>query len=86
MGKTEFNTRLTCIKKEIYEPRCNKIQQGLLDRNKEPFGIRPKPFWDLSMETRVTDTKKVLVAVPCSIVHGKVTVLSLNTPFMKFFL
>lgn len=59
VGKTDFNTRLICIKKEIYEPRVSKQQQGLLDRSKEPFGIRPKPFYDLSQESRINDVKKV---------------------------
>lgn len=59
VGKTDFNTRLTCIKKEIYEPRCKKQTEGRLDRSREPFGIRPKPFYDLSQESRINDTKKV---------------------------
>jgi len=42
VGKTDFNTRLICIKKEIYGPRVEKQQKGLLDRSREPFGIRPK--------------------------------------------
>lgn len=70
VGKTDFKTRLSCIQKEIYEPRSNKIQKGLLDRMKEPFGIRPKPFWDLSQESRIKDTKKVLIYLSQLVHHS----------------
>ncbi|XP_067933947.1 mRNA-capping enzyme-like [Watersipora subatra] len=60
VGKTDFGTRLACIRKEIYEPRQNKQKEGLLDRSREPFGVRQKPFYDLSLSTRTTDVKKLL--------------------------
>ncbi|XP_046548823.1 mRNA-capping enzyme-like [Haliotis rubra] len=43
VGKTDFDRRLLCIQKEIISPRHAKIQQGMLDKTKEPFSVRAKP-------------------------------------------
>ena len=48
VGKCDFGTRLTCIEKEIVGARNTYITQGLIDKNKEPFSIRKKDFWDVS--------------------------------------
>ena len=48
VGKCAFGTRLTCIEKEIVGARNTYITQGLIDKNKEPFSIRKKEFWDVS--------------------------------------
>ena len=48
VGKCAFGTRLTCIEKEIVGARNTYIIQGLIDKNKEPFSIRKKEFWDVS--------------------------------------
>lgn len=70
VGKTDFGTRLACIRKEIYEPRQNKQKEGLLDRSREPFGVRQKPFYDLSLSTRTTDVKKVVFTMTlCSALY-----------------
>ncbi|XP_053205509.1 mRNA-capping enzyme-like [Panonychus citri] len=47
VGWTHFNLRRTCITKEIIGPREEAKQTGLIDRSKEPFGIRIKDFWDI---------------------------------------
>lgn len=54
VGKVDFGTRLICIEKEIVTARNTYIQQGLIDKTKEPFSIRKKDFWD------VADTHKLL--------------------------
>ncbi|XP_043219456.1 mRNA-capping enzyme-like isoform X1 [Amphibalanus amphitrite] len=46
VGKTRFDTRLTCIRKEIIEARHTAIEAGRLDKSSEPFSIRAKDFWD----------------------------------------
>merc|ERR1719187_3047842 len=48
VGKCPFSTRLFCIEKEIVGARNTYITQGLIDKNKEPFSIRKKEFWDVS--------------------------------------
>ena len=48
VGKCDFGTRLTCIDKEIVGARNTYIEQGLIDKRKEPFSIRHKQFWDVS--------------------------------------
>jgi len=48
VGKTDFDRRLLCIEKEIISPRRDKMAAGELDSNTQPFGIRIKPFWDLT--------------------------------------
>ena len=53
MGKTDFNRRLLCMEKEIIGARNTKITQGLLDKTKEPFSVRIKPFWDLVAARKV---------------------------------
>jgi len=48
VGKCPFDTRLICIEKEIVTARHDAMKEGLLDKSKEPFSIRIKPFWDIS--------------------------------------
>ena len=48
VGKCNFDTRLICIEKEIVNARHDAMREGLLDKSKEPFSIRLKPFWDIS--------------------------------------
>ncbi|KAJ8321635.1 hypothetical protein KUTeg_000106 [Tegillarca granosa] len=55
VGKTDFGTRLVCIEKEIIGPRYVKIQQGQLDKTKESFSVRAKPFWDCSVSRKILD-------------------------------
>jgi mRNA-capping enzyme len=54
VGKVDFNTRLVCIEKEIIGARHTAIMQGLFDKTKEPFSVRIKPFWDVSVCRKVS--------------------------------
>ena len=53
VGKCDFGTRLTCIEKEIVGARNTYITQGLIDKNKEPFSIRKKEFYDVSEASKL---------------------------------
>lgn len=55
VGKVDFNTRLVCIEKEIIGARHAAITQGLFDKTKEPFSVRIKPFWDVSVCRKILD-------------------------------
>ena len=57
VGKTDFNRRLLCMEKEIIGARNTKITQGLLDKTKEPFSVRIKPFWDLTAARKVWELR-----------------------------
>lgn len=48
VGKTNFNTRLLCIKREIVDTRIQAMMEGRINRMKEPFSIRLKQFYDVS--------------------------------------
>ncbi|KAE8602938.1 hypothetical protein XENTR_v10014183 [Xenopus tropicalis] len=47
VGDCDFNIRLSCIEKEIISPRHEKMKTGLIDKAKEPFSVRNKPFFDI---------------------------------------
>lgn len=47
VGQCDFNTRLLCIEKEIIFPRQEKMKIGQIDKTKEPFSVRNKPFFDI---------------------------------------
>ncbi|XP_014784120.1 mRNA-capping enzyme [Octopus bimaculoides] len=57
VGGTDFERRLLCIKKEIIEPRHSRMIEGLLDKTKEPFSVRAKDFWDISISRKLLDGK-----------------------------
>ena len=44
VGKIPFSMRLHCIENELIKPRNVAIQKGLIDKKREPFGIRLKVF------------------------------------------
>jgi len=46
VGKTKFETRLTCIRKELIEARKTAMEAGRIQKEMEPFSIRAKDFWD----------------------------------------
>lgn len=49
VGKQSFDSvRLTCIDKEIVQPRRVAMAEGRINRNSEPFSIRLKQFWDVT--------------------------------------
>ncbi|XP_061479287.1 mRNA-capping enzyme isoform X4 [Rhineura floridana] len=47
VGECDFNVRLACIEKEIIFPRHDKMKSGQIDKAKEPFSVRNKPFFDI---------------------------------------
>ncbi|XP_050960459.1 mRNA-capping enzyme [Labeo rohita] len=47
VGQCDFNRRLLCIEKEIISPRFEKMRLGQIDKSKEPFSVRNKPFFDI---------------------------------------
>ncbi|KAL0967312.1 hypothetical protein UPYG_G00250610 [Umbra pygmaea] len=47
VGQCDFKIRLLCIEKEIISPRMEKMKTGQIDKTKEPFSVRNKPFFDL---------------------------------------
>lgn len=47
VGNEIFPNRLRCIRKEIIEPRHEAIVKGIIRREREPFGLRLKDFWEI---------------------------------------
>ncbi|XP_060947130.1 mRNA-capping enzyme isoform X2 [Limanda limanda] len=47
VGQCDFNIRLLCMEKEIISPRLEKMKTGQIDKTKEPFSVRNKPFFDI---------------------------------------
>ncbi|TKS76287.1 mRNA-capping enzyme [Collichthys lucidus] len=47
VGQCDFGIRLLCIEKEIISPRMEKMKIGQIDKTKEPFSVRNKPFFDI---------------------------------------
>ncbi len=68
MGQCDFNRRLLCIEKEIISPRFEKMKLGQIDKSKEPFSIRNKPFFDIHIARKVFICKRLW---PC-VVKGQV--------------
>ena len=54
VGLCDFNIRLLCIEKEIISPRMEKMKNGQIDKTKEPFSVRNKPFFDIHASRKVT--------------------------------
>lgn len=54
VGQCDFSRRLLCIEKEIIFPRSEKIKMGQIDKTKEPFSVRNKPFFDLHAARKVS--------------------------------
>ena len=60
VGGTDFERRLLCIKRELIEPRHKKMTEGRLDKTKEPFSVRQKPFWDIFQTRTVSFALKMI--------------------------
>ena len=39
---------MLCIDKEIVMARAKYVEEGRIDRSREPFSVRAKKFWPLS--------------------------------------
>lgn len=57
LGLRDFDQRYGAIEKLIIEPRNRAIENMAIDREKEPFGIRRKGFWDISATAKVMHMK-----------------------------
>ncbi|KAI5094425.1 mRNA-capping enzyme [Silurus meridionalis] len=55
VGQCDFSRRLLCIEKEIIFPRSEKIKMGQIDKTKEPFSVRNKPFFDLHVARKLLE-------------------------------
>ncbi|XP_052895122.1 mRNA-capping enzyme [Anopheles moucheti] len=49
--------RISLINHELIGPRNRAIEQGLLDRSREPFSVRLKNFWDISQSQALLGPK-----------------------------
>ncbi|XP_041043142.1 mRNA-capping enzyme isoform X8 [Carcharodon carcharias] len=54
VGDCDFNVRLSCIEKEIIQPRHEKMKSGQIDKTREPFSVRNKPFFDINAARKVS--------------------------------
>ncbi|XP_036003485.1 mRNA-capping enzyme [Fundulus heteroclitus] len=55
VGQCDFNIRLLCIEKEIISPRMEKMKIGQIDKTKEPFSVRNKPFFDINASRKLLE-------------------------------
>lgn len=55
VGQCDFNIRLVCIEKEIISPRMEKMKTGQIDKAKEPFSVRAKPFFDIHASRKLLE-------------------------------
>jgi len=57
VGTCDFKRRLMCISLELVGPRNEKTRQGRLDKSEEPFSIRKKDFFELTVAGDLLDEK-----------------------------
>lgn len=58
VGKMAFYpVRLNCIQNEIVNPRHQAMQKGIIKKDREPFSVRLKQFWELTMAMRLLGEK-----------------------------
>ncbi|KAG7509122.1 mRNA-capping enzyme [Solea senegalensis] len=55
VGQCDFNIRLHCIEKEIISPRMEKMKIGQIDKTKEPYSVRNKPFFDIQASRKLLE-------------------------------
>ncbi|KAM3602318.1 uncharacterized protein V6R79_001826 [Siganus canaliculatus] len=55
VGQCDFNIRLLCIEKEIISSRMEKMKIGQIDKTKEPFSVRNKPFFDIHASRKLLE-------------------------------
>ncbi|KAE8286682.1 mRNA-capping enzyme Polynucleotide 5'-triphosphatase [Larimichthys crocea] len=55
VGQCDFGIRLLCIEKEIISPRMEKMKIGQIDKTKEPFSVRNKPFFDIHASRKLLE-------------------------------
>jgi mRNA-capping enzyme len=84
VGATTFSTRLTCITRELIEPRQRGFFEGKLNKALEPFSVRLKEFFNLEVTGHLLSEKfrKTLAHEPDGIVFQPVNLVS-STWLMK---
>ncbi|XP_058517127.1 mRNA-capping enzyme-like [Ochotona princeps] len=55
VGDCDLNIRLQCIEREIINPRHEKMKTGLIDKTREPFSVRKKPFFDIHTSRKLLE-------------------------------
>lgn len=76
VGQCDFNIRLVCIEKEIISPRMEKMKLGQIDKTKEPFSVRNKPFFDIHASRKVMCPQMFFTLsnlIPCPLFLADVT-------------
>lgn len=57
IGVEDFQTRLSCIKRELIDPRCEAFSRRIIDRSLESFSVRNKEFWDITKAASLLNPK-----------------------------
>ncbi|XP_063703716.1 mRNA-capping enzyme-like [Culicoides brevitarsis] len=57
IGSRSFIDRLKCIDKEIIAPRHEAMKRGAINKQKEPFSVRKKDFWEVSAASSLLGEK-----------------------------
>ncbi|CAG9784640.1 unnamed protein product [Diatraea saccharalis] len=52
-----FPVRLNCIENEIVNPRHQAMKEGIIKKEREPFSVRLKQFWELPMAHQLLGEK-----------------------------
>ena len=55
IGQCEFRSRSLCIQAEIIEPRNRAMMKGIINKTREPFSIRHKPFFDIEKSAHLLE-------------------------------
>jgi mRNA-capping enzyme len=57
VGKKSFADRFDIILNNIIQPRHHALSKGFIRREKEPFSVRRKDFWDVAMTKNLLSEK-----------------------------
>ena len=70
VGDCDFDRRLYCIDRELIQVRHEHMKNGDIDKTKEPFSVRKKPFWDITNVRKVTTSTLSRTTNPFCLVSG----------------
>ena len=58
LGKQPFFPhRYKCIQSNLIQPRHEAIEKGIIQKEREPFGVRIKGFWEVTMAKKLLEPK-----------------------------
>ncbi|KAK3522452.1 hypothetical protein QTP86_010999, partial [Hemibagrus guttatus] len=83
VGQCDFSRRLLCIEKEIIFPRSEKIKMGQIDKTKDPFSVRSKPFFDLHAARKHDDASTKTRCLKIGVEEREVESPDLNPTFYR---